>query len=171
MLFANRMDPGSFWLLVGAVGATTLVMFRIAARRRRGHADDRPAVELQGSVSSRPPRGVERWEADLHEFTREIEGRLNNKIAALQQLLVEADQRIATLESLGVETNRTDSDASSSPRLAGPHYHESSARRGEQASVFAMHDAGQGAAAIANRLQLPIGEVELILSLRSSPGN
>src|SRR6187402_1077166 len=103
MLFADRMEPGTFWLLVGAAGATTLVMFRVAAMRRKQQLADRQPEAPPTTATGRPPRGVERWEAELHDFAREVEARLDNKIAALQQLVILADERIAKLESLGLD--------------------------------------------------------------------
>lgn len=165
-MFAALIEPGPFWLLIGSIGATTLILFRIAARRRQATPNSQ---EVAPSATSRTPRGVERWEAELHEFAREVEARLDNKIAALQQLLILADQRTAKLESLGLEPLPQQTATEPAATLSGPHFPPSANRHNTQTAVIAMHDAGNGAAAIANRLQLPIGEVELMLSLRVPP--
>jgi hypothetical protein len=161
MLFGLRMEPGTFWLVLGTAGATTLAMFRVAALRRRQQQADRQVAMPQPTATGGPPRGVARWEAELHEFTREVEARLDNKMAVLQQLVVHADERIAKLERLAVAAPLEVPPVATS--LAGPHFAEA---RSRHAAVFAMSDAGHNAAVIANRLSAPIGEIELILTLR-----
>jgi len=118
------------------------------------------------------PQAAERWQVELHDFTREAEARLDTKLAALQRLILQADERIAHLESLGLDApapSSVEREARPASPAAGPHFATSETTPPAQAraaAIYAMADAGNNAATIANRLGSPIAEVELILSLR-----
>lgn len=163
MFFAAVIDVERWWPLAAAVAATTLLMIRLHARRRQP-ANDQRSASSPPIGPSRPPRAVEQWEAELFDYCREVEGRIDTKLAALQQLILSADERIAHLESLGLDGPASSLDVPSGEALQGPHFTEPTAR---QTAVFAMADAGHDAATIANRLNASITDVEMLLRLRS----
>lgn len=71
------------------------------------------------------PAEVRRWEAELHELTRELRGQLDTKIALLEHLIRDAGQHAARLEAAleRATTLRTDGAV---PATAGPpaaHFH------------------------------------------------
>lgn len=166
MFFAALIDLQRWWPLAAAAAATTLLMFRLQTRRRQ-RVKSEPTSMAPSSNVSRPPRAVEQWEAELFEYCREVEGRIDTKIAALQQLILSADARIAHLENLGLDGESSSPDGPGGEPLQGPHFAEVPAR---QAAVFAMADAGHDAATIANRLQTSITDVEMLLLLRRADG-
>lgn len=160
-LAASSFEPRS-WMFVAAAAAATFVVLTGLQRFKRRRETTTPASQPTVPM----PPAAERWQVELHDFTRETEARLDAKLAALQRLIVTADERIAHLESLGLDAPPK---SSFEPSLTGPHYSTAQAAptgQARTAAIFAMADAGNSAASIANRLGTPIAEVELILSLR-----
>lgn len=155
-------------LLVGLVTATLMMRLHIARRKQLSQAVASPLKAATSSYELDSPESMRR-QVEIYDLTREAQARLDNKIAMLQQLLVEADERIARLSEL------------ESQRLhVGPHRDIEGGAVGEGTSdadpyardtaryavVFGMADAGHNPMSIARRLSLPLGEVELMLSLR-----
>jgi hypothetical protein len=176
MLFAIDFEPGSFTkvLLIGAV--TTVLMLRLYLTRRKQQIrdrqqllDKRPRVQSEPGVASHLPHETMRLQAEIFDFTRDVQARLDNKIAMLQQLLSAADERISRLTELEAERIGGVPRFAGSPNLTSVEvtgvdsYERESAR---YAVVYGMADAGHSANAIARRLELALGEVELMLSLR-----
>jgi hypothetical protein len=142
-----------------------------------------------------PPDGPEeafRWEVRMHETARELSALLDSKLSVLQALVAEADRAAARLEaaldragvgqSLPPGTRRAANQAEalqairpaepqSSPLPQASHsLDEDSAERSAQQrrreEVYTLADYGYEASEIAQRLQLPVGEVQLMLNLR-----
>lgn len=132
-----------------------------------------------------------RWEVRMHETARELIARIDTKLVLLERLIRDADDRIARLESIQdrivqMETRHdelafapsersppgsqfsfpetireaTEAKCPSPPPKASP-----ASRRAED--IYALADAGRSSIEIANQLQTPVGEIELILGLRS----
>jgi hypothetical protein len=160
MLFAVAIEPRSLVVFAVIAAVTTWLVFRTARRTR-----SLPEPTKANVPSSASPE-AERWQVELYDFARDVEARLNTKIAVLQQLIATADERIVKLESLGLDEPRSAASASSAEPASPPRPHFDDSPSARHAAVYAMADAGNNAAAIANRLGTPIGEVELILSLR-----
>ncbi|HEY3965115.1 MAG TPA: hypothetical protein VGM05_11240 [Planctomycetaceae bacterium] len=68
------------------------------------------ALELSGAAV------VEKLEVRLYDFAREVEGRMQTKIAVLDRLIVDADREILRLEQVLAESRRTGSPVSGTPR-------------------------------------------------------
>ncbi|MCE9607853.1 MAG: hypothetical protein K8U03_23450 [Planctomycetia bacterium] len=153
-----EFDPSSFLklLLVGAVTTTLLVRLHIA-RRKQQLREAQPVGEGSRVRDAYAPPETLRWQTEIHDFTRDVQARLDNKIAMLQQLLSAADERIARLEAM--ETRRLQG----APRMVPGETVDETAR---YAAVFAMANAGNGPTTIADRLGMPLGEIEMMLSLR-----
>lgn len=166
-MFAIPIRYDSYGVLFAVAVVTTWLLLR---SRRTTRPQPLPASP---AVSNAPPRVPEQWQVALQEFTRDAEARLMTRAGILQQLLAEADERIAHLKQvLDDSASRSTIPSQKMPislpakaTLAGPHFAASQTAR--NAAVFAMADAGNTAAAIARELGTPIGEIELILSLRS----
>jgi hypothetical protein len=98
----------------------TILRPRFAERRRPfteiAEGDD--SLELSGAAV------VEKLEVRLFDFAREVEGRLQTKIAVLDRLIVDADREIIRLEQVLAESRRTGmpvSGASRQPDAIVPH--------------------------------------------------
>lgn len=163
-LFAVQFEPRS-WVFVAAAASLTFVVLTGLQRFKRRREAALANKNLEQASPAPMPQAAERWQIELHDFTREAEARLDTKLAALQRLIVAADERIAHLESLGLDCP----PKTASETISGPHFSTAQAApqgQARTAAIFAMADAGNSAASIANRLGTPIAEVELILSLR-----
>lgn len=72
----------------------------VLAKRQRSGLDtaeiSRPAL----SADARAAAEIQRLEVRLHDFDREIESRMQTRIATLDQLIVEADREISRLNEL-----------------------------------------------------------------------
>ena len=101
LLAIGWTDP-SVWLMLAAL---VLIWFSISRSRRRwgggtsSKSDD--DVDRQTRVSSTQSFSdtANQWEVRLHELARDLEGRLNSKLAILEQLIREADRAAARLET------------------------------------------------------------------------
>ena len=109
------------WTSAAAVAAVTLLLL-VRLRNRRRSADSVSALRdaahrhsgsRYADVSATPTtRSTERQLVEQYEFAREIEARLDVKRALLEQLLQDADERIARLEALEQAANRSASTES-----------------------------------------------------------
>jgi len=137
--------------------------------------------------------------AEMDELSRQIHGRLDTKIARLEAIIRDADERIANLSPLigsGAKVASAASPAVSSldvtleseeplefhsPEMnAGPRDggRSGDAGRGNiaplddaHARIYALADRGRNAEQIASDVSRPVGEVQLILSLRETSGS
>ena len=94
-------------------------------------------------------RAMEQLQINIMEFGRDIEGRLDTKIATLTRLIADADERIKRLEELKSVYSR---DRNHVPLL--------------HKDIYKLADEGLDKVEIARRTSTAPGEVELILSLR-----
>ncbi|MBA4018064.1 MAG: hypothetical protein C0483_12895 [Pirellula sp.] len=100
------------WTSAGAVAVVTLLLLvRLRNRRRNLNGASAAASRASGSrqagiSATLATRPAERQLVEHYEFAREIEARLDVKRALLEQLLQDADERIARLEALEQSANR-----------------------------------------------------------------
>ncbi len=109
----------------------------------------------------------------MHDTARDLSGQLDSKISALQALVAEADRAAARLEAALAQSDepvrRTNQQAWSlqSEGAAQRDATAGAAPQGRhQEEIYMLSDYGYEPAEIARRVNMPIGEVELILSLR-----
>jgi hypothetical protein len=140
------------------------------------------------------PEEMVRWEVHMHEVARDLSARLDSKMSLLGHLVQEADRAAARLEAaLEAVGRRNAAPAESCPARPGS-TSEISAKAGQapkpshQAEalagvvgqapgdakrsqryeeIYTLADYGYPCPEIARRLNLPVGEVELILNLRA----
>lgn len=199
--------------LITQDGAVTLVSLGVMALiiaymlmryhayyRRRGR--DAESSRATPKLDPRPreydpnkPDDVGRWEVHMHETARELAAMLDSKMAALQQLIREADrasERLKAILSAGAKSAGEDPPPSIDPRtilghgkpagqstagmsfdpflsqpsseLAEPSGRQPMEERFEQ--ICELADQGKSAADIAQKVGVPVGEVQLILGLR-----
>jgi hypothetical protein len=108
----------------------------------------------------------------LEEVARRVNAQVDTRFAKLEAVIHDADQRIARLEQL---TGRVTTPAppltapepaASPPPDPAPPRPPTTPPDERRRRIFDLADQGTSALVIADALQLPIGEVELILSLR-----
>jgi hypothetical protein len=136
----------------------------------------------------------DRWEVEVYETARELQAKLNSKISILQTLIAEAERVAARLEAakktsssafeeirlsgVSAETilraksgDQVNAESSEMPVNQAQALRASSSESAEHAmqqhgKIYALADSGLSGEEIAERLGMPIGEIELIIRLR-----
>jgi hypothetical protein len=180
-------EPSTLLLVLVAVTAAFL-MFRsnrYYSRQRRNEATVPHGPHPSHENVRRPAEGskeIAGLEVQLHETARALSARLDTKMSALQALIAEADRAAARVEAAlakAAESERPAEPASRSgtqaqslqyagaiERLAA----ESAPRPRRHEEIYTLADNGFDSAEIARRIGTPVGEIELILSLRGKGG-
>jgi hypothetical protein len=115
-MFELTTQQAQMMLLAGLVlMGWVLIRRQLRARYRQQSqsASDRDFAKKLAKVDS--PRGVplasappetQRWQAEMLDLQRELKAELDMKIAVVQALIRQADEKIETLETLGSLTRR-----------------------------------------------------------------
>jgi hypothetical protein len=162
-------------LVVIILLALVVVLPRMARRKttRDGEASPGRAV----SSTLRAKEQMEDLIVKLHDFSREIQARLDNKISVLNRLIEEADEKIRELEARGISAtpkakapdrstkSKSDKPASEPGDVAKT---PSRPKTGKYKSVYDLADEGHDAVSIARQTGLQPGEIELLLELRKT---
>ena len=139
---------------------------------------NRPSsVAADSGLNKRSSRQHEQWEVSMHELARDLSGQLDSKIRMLELLIREANQAASRLETAIGRSRGTGEAHSARPvkpqaSFKPPVERPAAQRRLATASpraerVYALADAGLSPTTIANQIGSQLGEVELILSLRT----
>jgi hypothetical protein len=99
---------------------------------------------------------------EMAELTQHMAQQLDSRAQRLEKLLDQANQRVATLESLLAQSPRATTIIEPKPPAATSLHAAPSAHR----DVYTLADEGLSPVEIAQRLGKPTGQVELILNLR-----
>jgi len=169
--------PGA--LLTFGVVILVMLMVRMLRRNLRKNAPMQAGTpreridRMRAEASARPP--TETYQAEAEELTRRLAAILDNKAARIELLIEEADERLARLDraTLGVDvrTRPVEHDAGAfraqtSEPVAAPSMHSQPHADPTQRQIYELADTGLNPVEIAQRLDQPIGQVELILNLR-----
>jgi hypothetical protein len=168
-LLAEWMSNGMF--LAGIV-LLILIMFRRSYRhhsaRNRRSSDPVPRraqVKAADRALSETPDDVMKWQVEMHDLARTLKAELDTKMRLVQLLIgqarVESDRleqllsvldpsRLAAWETPGSDRSAVSGDV-----------------HPQQSAIYALADSGHSPQEIAARLEAPLGEVELLLSLRT----
>jgi hypothetical protein len=124
-----------------------------------------PQAEARAEISDTARRLL----LDIEDVSRQVNARLGTKMRVLDALLKEADQKIESLEQLLEKKKPSaavieNSDESEDEPGQGASASEADKMMEE---IYRLHDSGEDALSIARKVDLPRGEVELILSLRN----
>jgi hypothetical protein len=171
---------------------------RLAGQRKHwseeGCARDTRQIADRTMNADRPlPDDLARWEIQMHETARQLSAQLDAKLSLLQSITAEADRVARRLEEAldracpalpsGSQAESTSSAAENDGKgfgaigdagmeldgmaaeLATPQGPDRARSRDE---ICQLADYGFAPAEIARRVGSPIGEVELVLSLRQS---
>lgn len=181
--------PTFFFLaiLIACIGLLLMRSHRAFSRQARHQPAmvqvPRPKSE-PGGYKPGAPAEMARWEVSMHDTARDLSAQLDSKMAALEQLIREADRAAARLEAA---LDRTQRQGEAEPHLApfrpGNQAEAlralgSTAEKQSQTEpsrpaadvryqeIYTLSDYGYPSSEIAQRIGSPVGEVELILSLR-----
>jgi hypothetical protein len=155
---AQQMTP-QMWVLV-ALGMMTILyaVFLRPMRRQKKDPLARPIGQGPGSLARQRDveRQMETLLVELAGMARQITGQLDTRAARLQELIRQADAAIARLNG----APRREAGAA---EMAEAESEEDQ----RHAAVYQLADSGMDCGQIAQRLERPSGEIELILALRA----
>lgn len=185
------------WLVASVVSRTmffvglallTLILVRRSykyfgpRRTKRGKTD--PHLEKvdcpiqQDRPVTNVPVEVLRWEVQMHETARDLKAEIDSKMCALQVLIRQAREEADRLEKLlGAESSEPSDESTSTDRDRSIDIRTNGAPAAEpilpgttqcRDEIYALADEGQTPTTIASLVGAPVGEIELILSLRSA---
>ena len=158
------LDPAQKWSLLAVAVCTMLYAAFRSFIRKKDPLDKPPAL---GSLAQQ--RSVERQMqnvlVEMSEMARQISAQLDTRAAKLEALIHEADEKIAALRS----QSSTPSPIAPPPSPGITMKAESTEQPmidARHALVYALADQGRSCKDIAQELNRPSGEIELILALR-----
>ncbi|HUB24106.1 MAG TPA: hypothetical protein VL992_01660 [Tepidisphaeraceae bacterium] len=154
------MTPQTWALVALAMGVTIYGVFLRPKMKQKKDPLSRPlGLSRQRDVEKQ----METLLVELSEMARQITAQLDTRAAKLDALIREADEKIAELKAISAGS------APRGPSLAGRDIQVPPAPPADRrhAAIYELADAGLSPGQIAQRLQQPNGEVELILALRS----
>jgi hypothetical protein len=153
-LLDQSFDPATRWFIV--VVGTLVILYAVVRPffRKKDPLDRRPSY---ASLSQQ--RAVEKQMqnvlVELSEMARQITAQLDTRAAKLDALLKEADKKIEILRG-GPPPDAAFPPPPASPESLDPRH----------AQIYTLADQGRSVQEIAQQLDRPSGEVELILALR-----
>jgi DNA-binding NarL/FixJ family response regulator len=192
----QSIDASWVLVIAGAALAVYFVLrrsFGDSSVARPGTIKGRFAERVQNVASSEPPIEVLRWQVEMHETARELKGELDSKLAALQALVLMARQesqrletaiktaealeiapprdRLARIEGLAEPAALASAEtlaqvAGEMPSLPGDVAADLFEADQRTLEIIRLLQKGHPVAEISRRLRLPLGEIELLLSLR-----
>ena len=144
----GRRRVGSAGIAAGVLAAAGVLLAVVVVWHRR-------RLRLAPRTRTGQAAGADEPAEALDQVARRIESRVDAKIAELRRLLADADARIAQLHHLAPpQSGQTDS--------ATPHGTDLSRRQEE---ILRLHSQGMDAVRIARRMEMDVGEVDLVLNL------
>lgn len=154
-MFSAWFDGGMSWTLVMQIvldAGLIILLFLILGRRSK------PVEGSQDLVDA-----LEKIVEETHVLAKEFESNLQERKALIQNILSRLDERLSEAERVCSRLEEVHRAALEAKRESTP---VPASRNNDQEKVLQLAGKGLDAEAIANRLQKPIGEVELILNLK-----
>jgi hypothetical protein len=184
------MDLSGDWLsggmFAGGVALMTLVLMRRwlgyqrrnrrrGSRNRSSNVTQKRTSDPQQPLLDAPPE-IHRWQVEMHDVARDLKGELDSKMVAVQTLIgmarAESDRLQKLLSAAGdrhaIEIDFLDSvvEMESLADVSLPETDASSDVESRKEQIYSLADRGTIPPTIAAQLGLPLGEVEMLLSLR-----
>jgi DNA-binding protein H-NS len=164
VLLDDQFSPTSKWFVI-CLAIVTVIYAVIRPMFKKKDPLDKPPFQRSLSQQRSVERQMQNVLVELAEMSRQITAQLDTRSAKLEALLREADQKLAALRQAVQQSN-------SSETLASPDHSANPAPPPQQAAdpqtveVYTLADQGRTAREIAQQLDRPSGEIELILALR-----
>jgi hypothetical protein len=170
----GAIDFPQIVMLVLAVICLTAVM--VATRRRIRDSQRQPSHTArerftQRQEQSRSVRDIEQVMLELDQLSRQIHGRIDTKLARLEAVIRDADARIEKLTGLA---DKADGRPQFEITLDEEQPHECQVddpappTDERHQDVFQLAERGLSPLEIAQKLDRPVGEIELILALQQT---
>ncbi len=162
-------DPVAIILIGGGLLILVYLLFlrpKAKGAKRRKDPLSTPASQRQSLAAQRSTeREMQSLVLELESLARKMGGQMDTKARKLEALIEQSDERIAHLERLMSQAKAADlADAVVEGRSGRAE--SGLAALGRHNDIYALADAGKSPAAIAQELNRPAGEIELILALR-----
>lgn len=172
----TQLTESQVWAVLGLIVMAGLYVTVVRPMMRKKDPLDRP-TGMQGLSQQRAvERQMQNLLVELSEMARQITAQIDTRAAKLEQLMREADGKIAELKA-ATERGEPSNAASAALQslMAASTAYQGNASSGSaleetdprHAEIYALADQGRDAYEIAAQLGRPRGEVELILALRS----
>jgi hypothetical protein len=170
------------FLMLAGMGLMIYILWRRSSRHfgkgGTAYQPQRRVSPLEQSrdlaLSDAPPE-VLRWHVEMHETARDLKAEIDTKLALLQILIRDAnaaatrlEQAAERAEKLGVRDSLAaiEAWATEEPHYEMPPNTTAPAAPPESSRIYALADRGYSWASIAHETGLPLGEVEMAMSLR-----
>lgn len=129
-MFPFEFSTNQTVIALGLSVVAFVFIMRRTVLRKRDAGRRKPFTRIDGEadpVDAGATVVAEKLEVRLFNFAREIEGRMQTKIAVLDRLIVDADREIIRLEQVLAESRRVGSGSSRRPDAVIPPADERSA--------------------------------------------
>ncbi len=182
---SSKDSSTQYLLLLAAVVMGTCVILNMRRRRPLDGSPKQYRREIDSAVGqgASVKRDMERLLVELEELSRKINSQVDTKFAKLEQSISDADRRISAMRILIDECKRVSANVDT-PAAAEPQEEDASKESTDsppdpavqspaappdplRQKIYALADEGLSAPEIARQLNEPIGEIELILNLRT----
>jgi hypothetical protein len=168
VLLDDQFSPASRWFVI-CLAIVTVIYAVVRPMFRKKDPLDKPPFQRSLSQQRSVERQMQNVLVELAEMSRQISAQLDTRAAKLESLIREADQKLAALRQAMGQPGSSGAAASpeqlptvSPPPPAQPQ----SAADPQTLEVYTLADQGRTAREIAQQLNRPSGEIELILALR-----
>jgi hypothetical protein len=168
--FFNSSALGTYLLVAALLMITFSLMSRLRKRRRGSVTEPTQLENVERMRQLRGMRGdLEDLMVEIEQLAKRLGAQLDAKSVQIEQLLAEAEQKIAQLNSLranSVASNNNNTgqrDPGDIPGAGAGAIPDDPLAR----SVYELADQGNDSAQIARELDEHVGKVELILALRN----
>lgn len=163
LLNLQHLDSFQKWALI-CTGALT-VLYIVMRPFKKGRKDPlKPQTNLSLAGQREMERQMTELLVELEQMARHMTAQLETRTQKLELLIKEADQKITLLQ--GVAENAPVPVNGSIFSETPPELATVAVLDSRHAQVYDLADAGQPAHQIAQHLDRPQGEIELILALR-----
>jgi hypothetical protein len=165
-------------LMAGGVLIITFILMSRLRRKQRERPSDLSTAEQIAQIRARAAdsRGIDAFKADAHDFTRQMAALLDSKAERLEQLIADADDRLARLDQLEHDASHTapadpprahaEPTPPPQPKRTPPDLERPVEVDPLHDKVYRLADSGLDPVSIAREIGQPTGQIELILALR-----
>ncbi|GEM_PF-2474841 len=159
---SEGISPGLVWAGVGLLILSFILPRMMLKRRPQAGAATHITREREQEVK----RTLDDVFLQLQEFSREAMGKLDTRIRMLNQLIVDADERIRKLQAMPPLPSAPLAAAPAPPSPPPP---PAPSRNPIHERIWRLLDGGATIGDVSREVGMPKGEVELIAGLRSLP--
>lgn len=170
MILANATASNPYVPLLFVLGLLTLSMTwaRHRVRMKRREARQARAQVSNSSVDELPAaaQSLQKIMLDIEEAARRVNAQLDTKFVRLERTIAAADRRLVSLEEL---LERAQNSVPQSPTTSvDPNAAPTPPPDPRFAHIYQLADTGASTQQIADAVNMPIGEVEVVLNLRGT---